>query len=69
MNVVLKSLFAVAEELANLAKSSTPELRQGEIVKGECLKDGIYYRESIFENKTYQSAFDFKQRKSLMTVV
>ena len=69
MNAALESLFTVAEELANLAKSSTPELRQGEIIKSECLKDGIYYRESIFENKTYQSAFDFKQRKSLMSVV
>ena len=51
MNAALESIFAVAEELAKLAKSSTPELRQGELIKYEYLKDGIYCRESVFENK------------------
>ena len=69
MNAALESIFAVAEELAKLAKSSTPELRQGELIKCEYLKDGIYCRESVFENKIYRAAFDFKRRKSLMTVV
>ncbi len=64
MKNALTALFAVAKELAELAKSSTPKLRDGELIRCEWLRDGIYCRETTFNSITYQATFDFKQRTS-----
>ena len=69
MRYTLTALFVVAKELAELAKSSTPKLRKGEFVKSEWLKDGIYFRETVFNGAIYQATFDFKQRKSCMVAI
>lgn len=63
MKSALALLFAVAAELADLAKSSMPEMRKNEVIKREWLEDGIYYRETVFNNETYQVQFDFRKRK------
>ena len=44
MNAASAVLFAVATELANQAKDSLPELREGEKVQREWFEDGIYKR-------------------------
>ena len=62
MKKALTALFTVAEELAKLAKSSLPEIREGEVINREWLKDGIYCRETIFDGKVYKAQFDFRQR-------
>lgn len=62
MKNALRTLLTVAEELAELAKSSVPKLRKGEVVNREWLNDSIYYRETTFNGKTCQSTFDFKRR-------
>ena len=69
MKNALTALFTVAKELAELAKSSMPELREGELIKREWLTDGIYYRETVFDGKTYQATFDFRQRVSRINAV
>lgn len=58
-------LFRVAEELAELARSSLPKLRDGERIKREWLDNGIYHRETVFRGETFLARFDLKQRKSL----
>ena len=62
MRNALRVLLTIAEELATLAKSGMPKLRKGETVNREWLKDGLYYRETIFNGKTYRAVFDFKRR-------
>lgn len=57
-------LLAVATELAEQAKAEMPELRDGERVRREWYKNGIYYRETTLDGETYQSQYDFRQRKS-----
>lgn len=69
MKNALTALFTVAKELAELAKSSMPELREDELIKREWLTDGIYYRETVFNGKTYQATFDFRQRVSRINAV
>ncbi len=62
-------LFAVATELAKLAKSSMPEMRKGEKVQREWFQDGIYYRETMLGNEVFRSQYDFRQRKSRRVAV
>ncbi len=57
-------LFAVATELAKLAKSGMPEMREGERIQSEWFEDGVYYRETTLGNEVFQSQYDFRQRKS-----
>ena len=69
MKNALTALLTVAEELAELAKSSIPKLRDGELIRREWLRDGIYCRETTFNGTTYQATFDFKQRTSRIITV
>ena len=48
MNAASAVLFAVATELANQAKGSLPELREGEKVQREWFEGGIYKRLTTF---------------------
>jgi hypothetical protein len=57
-------LYAVAKELAQTAKDSLPELRDGEQVQREWYADGVYYRETVFNGETFISQYDFRQRES-----
>lgn len=57
-------LRAVANELAQTAKSSLPKLREGETVKREWLRDGVYYRESVLDGQTYTGQYDFRSGES-----
>lgn len=56
-------LLAVAEELAQTAKDSLPELRDGEQIQREWYAEGVYYRETVFNGKTFLSQYDFKTRE------
>lgn len=62
-------LFAVATELANLARDSLPEMREGEEICREWYDSGVYYRETSYKGKTFISQFDFRQRKSRQEAV
>lgn len=57
-------LFAVAKELAQTAKDSLPELRDGERIQREWFADGVYYRETVFDGEIYTSHYDFRQQES-----
>ena len=62
MNTAIAAvLLAVANELAQKAKDSLPELRNGEVIKREWLDNGIYYRETSLGISQY----DFKQRAQI----
>jgi len=63
MKTDFRAFFTVAKELAELAKSSMPEIRKGETIKREWLQDGVYYRETVYDGKIHQARFDFRQRK------
>ena len=56
-------LLAVATELAELAKSSMPKLREGERIRQEWYENGIYYREKTLGDEVFRSQYDFRQRK------
>lgn len=60
-------LFAVANELAQKAKDSLPQLRDGERVRREWLADGVYYRQTELGGGTYLSKYDFRQRASCLS--
>lgn len=62
-------LYAVATELAKLAKDSLPKLRNGEEVLREWYDSGVYYRETSLNGKVFISQFDFRQRKSRRAAV
>ena len=57
-------LFAVANGLAQTAKDSLPELRDGERITREWFSDGVYYRETVFDGEIFTSQYDFRQRES-----
>lgn len=57
-------LYAVAKELAQTAKDSLPELRDGEQVLREWYADGVYYRKTAFNDETFISQYDFRQQES-----
>ena len=63
------ALFAVATELARMAKDSLPEMRDGEEVRQEWLDGGIYYRETTYKGQTFISEYDFRQRESRQAAV
>ena len=69
MNAASAVLFAVATELANQAKGSLPELREGEKVQREWFEGGIYKRLTTFEGRTFLSQFDLRQKKSRRVAV
>lgn len=64
MTGVPSVLLAVANELATSAKSSMPELNDGEEVQREWLEDGIFYRETSLNGDIFRYLYDFRQRKS-----
>ena len=64
MNNAIRVLISVAEELAELARSSVPKMRQGEYIQREWLEDGIYYRQSVFNDEIILTRFDFRKRKA-----
>ena len=57
-------LLAIATELAERAKYEMPKLRESERIQREWYKNGVYYRETTLDGETYQSQYDFRQRKS-----
>lgn len=64
MNAAPAVLLAVASELSAMAKGSLPKMREGETVRREWLKDGVYFRESVIGGEVCQAQYDFRQRKS-----
>ena len=54
-------LIAVANELAKKAKDSMPKLREGEKIRREILKDGVYYRETVFGEQTFLAQYDLRR--------
>ena len=69
MNAASAVLFAVATELANQAKGSLPELREGEKVQREWFEGGIYKRLTTFVARTFKRNSDFRQKKSRRVAV
>ena len=59
-------LLAVAEELAELAKSNMPKIRNGEKIDREWFQNGVYYRETSYDGEIFRASFDFRQRKSFV---
>ena len=64
MKAAITVLLTVAQELEDLAKSSMPKMREGEMIKREWFENGVYYRETTLDGNLYQAQFDFRQRKS-----
>ena len=69
MNAASAVLFAVATELANQAKGSLPELREGEKVQREWFEGGIYKRLTTFVGITFKIQFHFRKNKSRRVAV
>lgn len=57
-------LRAVVTELLSSVNRSLPKLKDGEVVTKEGLKDGKYFRESIYEGKTLRVEYDFRQKEN-----
>ena len=57
-------LLAVAKELAASAKTSLPELNDGEEVRREWLEEGVFYRETTLNGDVIRYLYDFRQRES-----
>lgn len=64
MTSAVAVLLAVAKELAETAKSSMPEMRDGEKVIHEWFEEGIYYRETELAGEIFVGQYDFRQKKS-----
>ena len=62
MNPATITLLSVAKELARQAKSSLPELAEGERVVREQFEDGVYTRETVLGGKTILNQYDFRQK-------
>lgn len=56
------SLLAVAKELAQQAKDSLPAIREGEQVRKEWYRNGVYFRETLFDGEIYLGRYDFRRR-------
>lgn len=69
MTTVSATLFAVATELAEMARNSMPEMRDGEELCREWYNGGIYYRETIYKSQTFISQYDFRQHTCRQTAV
>lgn len=63
ISTIAAVLSTVAQELAQTAKDSLPELREGERIRREWYKDGVYYRETALDGEIFLSQYDFKQRE------
>ena len=63
MKIPLTALLSVTEELVRQAKNQMPTLRQGEVVKHEWLKNGVYYRKTVLENLIYKPNMISKLKK------
>ena len=61
MKMAAQVLLTVANELAEKAKSSLPNLRGGEEVTREWFDNAVYHRETIFENKLFHVGYDFRK--------
>lgn len=55
--------YAIAKELAQKAKDSMPELRESEKIEKEWYENGVYYRQTVLDGKTYLCQYDFKHNK------
>ncbi len=55
-------LLAVAEELAEQAKNSLPEIQKGERIRREWLENGVYSRETVLNGEICLCQYDFRQR-------
>ena len=64
MTAATSVLLAVATELAQQAKSSMPEMREGERIRREGYESGVYYRKTSLGDKLFLCQYDFRQRKS-----
>lgn len=69
MTQVSAALFAVATELAKLAKESLPEMRDGEKLCREWYDKGIYYRKTVYNGKVFVGQYDFRKRESRQETV
>ena len=56
-------VIQIAEELISLAKTSMPKLRNGEVVQREAFENGIYQRETVYENTRYVAEYNFRSRE------
>ncbi len=56
-------LLAIAIELAEAAKDSMPKIREGERVRREWFRNGVYNRETMLNGDVYLAQYDFRQRK------
>ena len=63
MKLAFSILFTIAEELAELARTSVPKLRDGEKVTREWLDNGVYHRESVLNGAVFHAGYDFRRRK------
>ena len=69
MNPASAVLIAIATELSELAKSSLPKLRKGEVICCEWYEDGTFFRETALDGQVFRAQFDFRQRKSRRVAV
>ena len=63
MKQTAKTIIQIAEELTDLAKTSMPKLRDGKVVQRETFENGIYRRETVYENTRYIAEYDFRSRE------
>lgn len=65
MNEAVSAVFmAIAKELSQQAKANMPEMREGEVIRREWYRDGIYSRETVYQDAVFLSEYNFRQRKS-----
>lgn len=69
MTATAEVLLAVANELAKTAKTSMPQMHEGEKIMREWLENGIFYRETSLAGEILRYQYDFKQRKSRRVAV
>lgn len=56
------SLLAIVNELAEQAKNSLPNIREGEQIRREWYKNGVYSRETLLDGEVFLSQYDFRSR-------
>ena len=69
MNISIQVLYAVATELAELAKNSLPALRKKEIIHREWFKNATLYRETDLKGQRFIAKFDFRRITVLKRIV
>lgn len=55
-------LITIANELARKAKSSIPNLREGEKIRREWFKNGVYFRETVLNGDIFLAQYNFKNK-------